>query len=91
MGRQFTHSYVHQIPENGMYIYIYCSAEKAASERARFEENIQRMQRFLDTLRNEEREFGPTFEKYFFLHRDKSGTIVKKSNYFTTPAAIREL
>ena len=21
MGRQFTHSYVHQIPENGMYIY----------------------------------------------------------------------
>ena len=29
MGRQFTHSYVHQIPENCMYIYIYCSAEKA--------------------------------------------------------------
>lgn len=21
MGRQFTHSYMHQIPENGMYIY----------------------------------------------------------------------
>ncbi len=49
------------------------------------------MQRFLDTARNEEREFGPTFEKYFFLHRDKASTIVKKSNYFTTLAAIREL
>ena len=49
------------------------------------------MQRFLDTSRNEEREFGPTFEKYFFLHWDKASTIVKKSNYFTTLVAIREL
>lgn len=35
------------------------------------------MQSFLDTLRDEDREFDPTFEKYFFLHRDKeSGMFV---------------
>ena len=56
---------------------MYYSAAKAAGERARFEENIQQMQSFLDAHRNEDREFGPTFEKYFFLHRNKeSGVFV---------------
>lgn len=85
------HTFVYASDTRKRYVHIYYSAAKAAGERARFGENIQQMQCFLDTFRNEEREFGPTFEKYFFLHRDKSGTIVKKPNYFTTPAAIREL
>ena len=85
------HTFVYASDTRKRYVHIYYSAAKAAGERARFEENIQQMQRFLDTSRKEEREFGPTFEKYFFLHRDKASTIVKKSNYFTTLAAIREL
>lgn len=56
---------------------MYYSAAKAAGERARFEEKIQQMQSFLDAHRDEYREFGPAFEKYFFLHRDKeSGMFV---------------
>ena len=56
---------------------MYYSAAKAAGERARFEEKIQQMQSFLDAHRDEDREFGPAFEKYFFLHRDKeSGMFV---------------
>jgi len=40
-------------------------------------EKIKQMQSFLYALRDEDREFGPTFEKYFFLHRDKeSGMFV---------------
>lgn len=52
-------------------------AAKAAGERARFEENIQQMQSYLDSNRNVKRKFGPVFEKYFFLHRDQdSGVLV---------------
>ena len=71
------HTFVYASDTRKRYVHIYYSAAKAAGERARFEENIQQMQRFLDSHRNEEREFGSTFEKYFFLHRDKeSGRFV---------------
>lgn len=56
---------------------MYYSAAKAAGERARFEENIQQMQSYLDSNRNVKREFGPVFDQYFFLHRDQdSGVLV---------------
>lgn len=71
------HTFVYASDSRKRYVHIYYSAAKAAGERARFEENIQQMQSFLDAHRNEEREFGATFEKYFFLHRDKeSGVFV---------------
>lgn len=71
------HTFVYASDTRKRYVHMYYSAAKAAGERARFEENIQQMQSFLDAHRNEDREFGPTFEKYFFLHRDKeSGVFV---------------
>ena len=53
------------------YVHIYYSAGKAAGERARFEEKIQEMQTFLKKYQDTDREFGPAFEKYFYLHRNK--------------------
>ena len=53
------------------YVHIYYSAGKAAGERARFEEKIQEMQTFLKKYQDTDREFGPVFEKYFYLHRNK--------------------
>ncbi len=71
------HTFVYTSDSRKRYVHIYYSAAKAAGERARLEENIQQMQNFLDAHRNEDREFGATFEKYFFLHRDKeSGVFV---------------
>jgi transposase len=71
------HTFVYASDTRKRYVHMYYSAAKAAGERARFEEKIQQMQIFLDAHRDEDREFGPTFEKYFFLHRDKeSGMFV---------------
>ena len=71
------HTFVYASDCRKRYVHIYYSAAKAAGERARFEASIQQMQGFLDAHRNEDREFGATFEKYFFLHRDKeSGVFV---------------
>ena len=71
------HTFVYASDTRKRYVHMYYSAAKAAGERARFEENIRQMQSFLDAHRNEDREFGPAFEKYFFLHRDKeSGVFV---------------
>ena len=71
------HTFVYASDTRKRYVHMYYSASKAAGERARFEEKIQQMQSFLDAHRDEDREFGPAFEKYFFLHRDKeSGMFV---------------
>lgn len=71
------HTFVYASDTRKRYVHMYYSAAKAAGERARFEEKIQQMQSFLDAHRDEDREFGPAFEKYFFLHRDKeSGMFV---------------
>lgn len=71
------HTFVYASDTRKRYVHMYYSAAKAAGERARFEENIQQMQSFLAAHRDEGREFGPAFEKYFFLHRDKeSGVFV---------------
>ena len=71
------HTFVYASDTRKRYVHVYFSAAKAAGERARLEEKIQQMQSFLDEHRDEDREFGLTFEKYFFLHRDKeSGMFV---------------
>ena len=76
---ELVHTFVYVSDTRKRYVHIYYSASKAAGERARFEESIQQMQRFLDSHRNEEREFGPTFEKYF-LHRDKTAECLCMQN-----------
>ena len=71
------HTFLYASDTRKRYIHMYYSAAKAAGKRARFEENIQQMQRYLDANRNVKGEFGPVFEKYFFLHRDQdSGVLV---------------
>ena len=71
------HTFLYTTDTKKRYIHMYYSAAKAAGERARFEENIQQMQRYLDANRNVKGEFGSAFEKYFFLHRDEeSGVLV---------------
>lgn len=71
------HTFLYASDTRKRYIHMYYSAAKAAGERARFEENIQQMQRYLDANRNVKGEFGPAFEKYFFLHQDQdSGVLV---------------
>lgn len=42
------HTFLYASDTRKRYIHMYYSAAKAAGERARFEENIQQMQRYLD-------------------------------------------
>ncbi len=53
------------------YIHIYYSAAKAVGERARLEEKIHEMQRFMEQHEDKEYEFGPAFHKYFHMHYNK--------------------
>ena len=53
------------------YVHIYYSAAKAAGERARFEEKIMEMQKFLAKYQDTEHDFGPQFDKYFHMHYNK--------------------
>lgn len=65
------HAFVYAGDTKKRYVHIYYSAAKAAGERARFEEKIQEMQRFLDKCKDTDHEFGPAFKKYFYLHYNK--------------------
>ena len=47
------------------------SAAKAVGERARLEEKIHEMQRFMEQHEDKEYEFGPVFHKYFHMHYNK--------------------
>ena len=58
------------------YFHLYYDAGKAAGERRRLEETIQSMQAWLDTQRDQEKEFNKTFQHYFHLHYDKKGTFL---------------
>ena len=53
------------------YVHIYYSAAKAVDERARLEEKIHEMQRFMEQHEDKEYEFGPAFHKYFHMHYNK--------------------
>ena len=46
------HTFLYASDTRKRYIHMYYSAAKAAGERARLEENIQQMQRYLDANRN---------------------------------------
>ena len=65
------HAFVYAGDSKKRYVHIYYSAAKAAGERARFEEKIQEMQKYLDKYKDTDHEFGPVFEKYFHLHYNK--------------------
>ena len=65
------HTYVYASDTKKRYVHIYYSASKAAGERARLEENIQEMQKYLAKYQDSDHEFGPAFHKYFHMHYNK--------------------
>ncbi len=58
------------------YFHIYHSIKKEAEERIAFEEGLKERRKTLMKHQNEEIEFGPAYEKYFYLHYDKNGVFL---------------
>ena len=56
--------------EKERYFHIYHSVSKESSERTAIEHKIRHMTEFLNRHTNEEKCFGPGFERYFYLHYD---------------------
>ena len=65
------YTFVYASDTKKRYIHIYYSAAKAVGERARLEEKIHEMQRFMEQHEDKEYEFGPAFHKYFHMHYNK--------------------
>lgn len=65
--------------EKDRYFHLYHSISKESSERTGLESRINQMTMFLKKHSNEAKEFGPGFEKYFYLHYDE------KSHTFLLP------
>lgn len=57
--------------KNDRYFHLYHSISKESSERTVIENRIYQMTSFMEKHSNESREFGSTFEKYFYLHYDE--------------------
>lgn len=57
--------------EQTRYIHVYYSDVKALSGKQQVKEKIRRMKAFLDSCEGKEKEFGPGFEEYFYLHYEK--------------------
>ena len=65
--------------EKERYFHLYHSISKESAERTEIENRISHMEQFLKRHQNEVKEFGPSFEKYFYLHYDE------KSKAFLLP------
>ncbi len=57
--------------EKERYFHLYHSVEKESSQRTEIEGRINQMEMFLNKHTNQAREFGPAYEKYFYLHYDE--------------------
>jgi len=57
------------------YFHIYHSISKEASERLKFEDDLKRMKQYMMEHQDEEITFGPKYQKYYYLHYDKEGTV----------------
>ncbi len=68
---------LYESDEKDRYFHLYHSIEKENDQRAAIEDRINQMKIFLEKHENRACEFGPTYEKYFFLHYDeKSGVFL---------------
>lgn len=65
------YTFVYASDTKKRYLHIYYSAAKAVDERARLEEKIHEMQRFMEQHEDKEYEFGTAFHKYFHMHYNK--------------------
>ena len=57
------------------YFHIYHSISKEASERIKFEDDLKRMKQYMMEHQDEEITFGSRYQKYYYLHYDKEGTV----------------
>lgn len=63
--------------EKDRYFHIYYNSARASGEENVINAKIENMKKFLMRYINQEKEFGPTYEKYFILHHDEeSGAFV---------------
>lgn len=53
------------------YFHIYYNSAKSSSEENAINTRLENMKKFLLKNVNKDREFGPIYEKYFFLHHDE--------------------
>ena len=58
------------------YFHLYYSHEKAAAEMAVFEDQIEEMQKYLDSLSGEKVTLSEKYSKYFHIEYHKDGTFV---------------
>lgn len=58
------------------YFHLYFSHEKAAAERSAFEDRIEEMQKYLDSLSGEKVTIAEKYKKYFYLEYHNDGTFV---------------
>jgi len=72
------------------YFHIYHSISKEASERLKFEDDLKRMKQYMMEHQDEEITFGPKYQKYYYLHYDKEGTVFLMPEE-TTAATERQL
>lgn len=61
--------------EKERYFHLYHSISKESAERTEIENRISHMEQFLKRHQNEVKEFGPGFEKYFYLHYDEKSKV----------------
>lgn len=62
---------LYESDEKTRWIHIYHSVQKESAERAQVESKIRKMKQYLHRHLNEARDFGTSYEKYFYLHHDK--------------------
>ena len=55
------------------YFHLYYNSARASSQKRELEAQLTEMKRFLLNHTNEKRTFGPSYEKYFYLHYDTDG------------------
>ncbi len=55
------------------YFHLYYNSARASSQKREIESQLTEMKRFLLSHTNEKRTFGPSYEKYFYLHYDTDG------------------
>lgn len=55
------------------YFHLYYNSARASSQKREIESQLMEMKRFLLNHTNEKRTFGPSYEKYFYLHYDTDG------------------
>ena len=57
------------------YFHLYHSISKEASQRLKFEDDLKKMKKYMMEHQDEEMTLGPKYQKYYYLHYDKQGTI----------------